>query len=121
MTDPATLMRDMFGGFAGDGWQGLDVDPKRLEQQVREQLAQTIDEAQGSGVGVLDTPQGRRLLWWLATKTVLRPPTPEEQMVKTAEHAAILKGRRDGANGVFWMLLHALQVSRGVPQATTKE
>ena len=60
----------------------------------------------------LATPAGQAFLTWLIQKTLLRPPAEQELAATSAEAYAIAKARREGQNGVAFMILHALDVAR---------
>ena len=80
-------------------------DHKRLMDEATEEAA--VVQAALSG------PEGQRFLAWLMRKTLLRPPGDQELGAATAEAYAIAKARREGQNGLVFMILQALEVARG--------
>jgi len=83
--------------IAQAGKQHEDIQHKMREEAAVVQAA-------------LATPDGARFIDWLAKNTLLRPPTDQELNPGNAESYAIAKARREGQNGVLFMILQALQV-----------
>ena len=98
--------------FNTPGWGAFeDLTKKAAGDQAR-----LMDAAQVEAITVaaaLETPEGKRFLAWLTEKTLLRPPAEQELAPRSAELYAIAKARREGQNGVVFMILHALDVARG--------
>jgi len=105
-------MRGLFDQLATDGWNGIDVDPARFNADMEAMALEALNEALPVAE-LFATPAGQQVLLWLMQKTILRPPSDEERCAKSAEEFAILKARRDGQNGVIFMILQALQVAEG--------
>lgn len=110
MTD---ALDDVLQVLATDGWKGLEVDPKMLDRQMQAQMQEMTREALASGVLVFESEQGRRCLAWLVAKTLLRPPSLEQQAAKTAQEYAAMALRREGQNQLVWMIFSALRAARG--------
>ena len=89
---------DLTGKAAGD--QARLMDDARSEAEI---------------VGAaLSTPEGQKFLHWLISKTLGRPPAEAElAAANSAEAYAIAKAKREGQNGVIFMIFHALDVARG--------
>ena len=104
--------RNFLNGMSQDGWVGLEVDHDRLSADMKRIAEEAVREAMPIAQ-VFGTPEGQQVLYWLMAKTILRPPTAEENEIKTAEEFAMLKKQKDGQNGVIFMILHALQVAHG--------
>lgn len=93
------------------GWGAFeDLTKKAAGDQAR-----LMDAAKAEAAMVhsaLSTQQGQKFLQWLVEKTLMRPPADQELSAATAEQYAIAKARREGQNGVVFMILHALDVAR---------
>lgn len=103
------MLEELFA--KGDGWDALE----NLQAKAAGDQALLLLQARGEASIVseaLSTPAGRLFLNWLIRKTLLRPPTEEEQVSATEFAYVRAKARRDGQNGVVWMILHALEVAR---------
>ena len=94
------------------GWGGLEFDDNQFSADMQKLMEEAVLEAQPIGQ-LFSTPEGEKVLQWLVQKTIMRPPLPEEVAAKTLEEYALLKARRDGQNGVVFMILHAIQVAKG--------
>ncbi len=103
---------ELLRNLGQDGWDGLRADPDRFQRDMAQLLTEARDEA-APIAAVFAGPEGTKALAWLVKKTLLRPPTEQEQTAKTCEEYAILKARREGQNGVIWMILQAIDVARG--------
>ena len=108
MSDPQSFLEQM----SSEGWAGIDASPDQHRADMQRVVNQAINEALPVA-DLFNTPQGQLVLRWLMAKTILRPPSPEENAATTAEEYALLKARREGQNGVIFMILHALQVAQG--------
>lgn len=106
------IRSSILGQIAQEGWAGLRVDPAQVDAQMNAMLEEARREA-ALVDRVLSTADGQCLLLWLLTKTIFKPPTEEETQCQVGDRMVYLKGRRDGQNGVAFMLLHALQVAAG--------
>jgi len=105
-------MVGLLSKIAMSGWDGLD-NAEALMRAAGEREGRQDAEKRAADVAVvraaLDTEAGHALMAWLMKKTVLRPPSDIEfQAAKTAEAYAIAKARREGQNGIVFMLLEAL-------------
>ena len=103
---------DVLGRISRDGWDGLRFDDDVLARQMQKLREEARAEA-APIAAVLDSDGGRALIDWLVKKTLLRPPSDEEQVASTVEQLGIQKARRDGQNSVVWMLLQVMQAARG--------
>jgi hypothetical protein len=108
MNDPReAMMRAIRSG----SW--LDFDKLGETQSAQAQADREKLNAEAKIVqDALATPEGERFIEWLAGKTVLRAPAAEETGATTAEGYAIAKARREGQNGVFFMIMQALQMAQ---------
>ena len=111
MTD-GTLRQMIEQVLQTPGWGAFeDLTGKAAGDQAR-----LMDDARSEAeiVGAaLSTPEGQKFLHWLIGKTLMRPPAEAELAANSAEVYAIAKARREGQNGVTFMILHALDVARG--------
>lgn len=101
------IMRSMATG----GWDALN----NLGGEVSQAAGAELDEAKRQSELVrkfFATEAGGQFLEWLIGKTLLRPPGPAEEAV-TAEAYAIAKARREGQNGIVFMILQALNFKPG--------
>ena len=97
--------------LATQGW-GAFTD---LTKKAAGDTKRLMDEARAEAsvvAAALGTPEGRRFLHWLMQKTLLRPPAEQEFTAASAEQYAIAKARREGQNGVAFMILHALDTAQ---------
>jgi hypothetical protein len=93
------------------GWGAFE----NLSDKAAGDQARLMDEARVEAnlvAAALTTPEGQRFVAWLLQKTLLRPPAEQELTAATAEAYAIANARREGQNGVTFMILHALDVAR---------
>jgi hypothetical protein len=93
------------------GWASLE----NLTGKAAGDQGRLMEEARAEAslvAAALTTPEGQKFLAWLLQKTLLRPPAEQELTAATAEVYAIAKARREGQNGVAFMILHALDVAR---------
>jgi hypothetical protein len=93
------------------GWGSLED----LQSKAAGDQAKLMDEARAEAALVhaaLSTDEGQRFLAWLLQKTLLRPPAEQEMAAISVEAYAIAKARREGQNGIAFMILHALDVAR---------
>lgn len=94
------------------GWAGLrqgDINHEALRQQM-------MVEAQSEAAIVaacFATPAGHACLDWLVAKTLMRPPSDQEFAATSVEQYALLKARREGQNGVIYMILNAIATAKG--------
>ena len=103
---------ELISQLGTDGWGGIEGASSKLDADMTRLKAEAVREAQPVAAA-LATPEGRYLLHWLIRKTLLRPPSDEEVMAKTAEDYTIRAAQRRGQNQIVFMLLHALQVAAG--------
>lgn len=66
----------------------------------------------GLVAAALTTPERQLFPSWLVGKTLMRPSAEGTLAAATAEAYAIAKARREGQNGLVFMILHALEVAR---------
>lgn len=93
------------------GWGAFE----ELTSKAAGDQARLMDAARAEAHVVsaaLSTPEGQKFLHWLIQKTLLRPPAEQELAAPTTDAYAIAKARREGQNGVAFMILHALDVAR---------
>jgi hypothetical protein len=103
------------------GWSALQDLTKKAAGDTKRLMDEARAEASVVGAA-LASPEGRRFLHWLIRKTLLRPPAEQELAAASAEQYAIAKARREGQNGVAFMILHALEVAQaGIPNADRSE
>lgn len=108
-------LREMLGGLAREGWGGMEPDPKALQRDIENMRARALAEAVPVA-RLFATPEGQQVLFWLVRVTLLRPPEPEEQAAfKSADEYALRKARREGQNGIVFMILQAMQTAAGEP------
>lgn len=96
---------------ASAGWDGLDNAEESMRRLYERQGAEEDEQRRREAAIVraaLDTPAGAELMAWLMKKTLLRPPSELELSARSAETYAIAKARREGQNGIVFMLLAAL-------------
>ena len=101
--------------MGGDGWGGID-NAGAFAKQLNERQAAEDEERRRREAAIvqaaLGTPEGQRFLVWLLGKTLGRPPGDAEiAQATTAEAYAIAKARREGQNGVVFMLIEAMGVT----------
>jgi hypothetical protein len=93
------------------GWGAFeDLSAKSAGDTAR--LMDAAKQEAGLVAAALATPEGEKFLSWLIGKTLMRPPAEGELGAATAEAYAIAKARREGQNGLVFMILHALEVAR---------
>ncbi len=93
------------------GWGSLqDLTKKAAGDQSK--IMDAAKAEAGIVAAVFATPEGKKLLAWLIGKTLMRPPNDYENTAQTLEAYAIAKARREGQNGIVYMILHALDVAR---------
>lgn len=103
---------------------GSWMDTEKLAENAGQQLEKTQQQMRREAAIVkaaLDNPQGEKFVQWLMSKTLLRAPSPEEQAAQSAESYAIAKARREGQNGVLFMILQALQMPEGETGQASQE
>jgi hypothetical protein len=94
-----------------NGWGAFeDLAKKTAGDQAR--LMEEAKAEAGLVAAALSTPEGEKFVHWLIRKTLFRPPAEQELTAASAEVYAIAKARREGQNGVTFMILHALDVAR---------
>lgn len=98
--------------FAKGGWDALDIDRQSLSLDAQKMIAAAVEEAVPVAK-LFASEDGQRVLHWLMRKTLLRPPSVEQRMAQSPEAYALAAARREGQNGVIFMILHALQVAHG--------
>ena len=108
----AETMQSIFDQLGAGGWPSIEVDQDKLQQDMQKMIAEQREEAIPVAA-TFSTPAGQKTLLWLMEKTLLKPPGPDEYNAKSAEEYALRKARRDGQNGVVFVILHALQVAAG--------
>ena len=100
--------------MASHGWDGLEDAEKMVgafnERQQQEELESHRREARIVR-DMVRTPEGKAFLAWLLEKTLMRPPGHLEINATSAEAYAIAKARREGQNGIAFMLLSALKAA----------
>jgi len=106
MTNP---QQQIFETLRTGDWMDTDHLIAQAGKQ-REQAQHKMREEAAVVQAALATPEGARFIDWLAKNTLLRPPTDQELNPANAESYAIAKARREGQNGVLFMILQALQV-----------
>ena len=97
--------------FKTPGWGAFEDLTKKAAGDTKRLMDAARDEA-SVVAAALDTPEGRKFLNWLIQKTLLRPPAEQELAAASAEQYAIAKARREGQNGVAFMILHALDTAQ---------
>jgi len=100
--------------LSAGGWSGLEDAEKAVGAFNDRQQAQELEEhrAQARIVrNMVRTPEGKAFLAWLLEKTLMRPPGHLEINATSAEAYAIAKARREGQNGIAFMLLSALKAA----------
>lgn len=97
-----------------DGWGGLENIGVKAEAERQRIMIDARAEA-SIVTDVMKTPEGKRLLEWLVKRTLLRPPSDIEQQAGDIHAYALAKARREGQNGVVFMLLSAISTANGDP------
>ncbi len=97
--------------LATPGWSAFEDLTKKAAGDTKRLMDAARNEAGVVAEGPA-TPEGRKFLHWLMQKTLLRPPAEQELAAASAEQYAIAKARREGQNGVAFMILHALDVAQ---------
>ncbi|MFP4539148.1 MAG: hypothetical protein ACLFPA_12710 [Dichotomicrobium sp.] len=101
------MHRQMMDSIRSGSWLDFDQLAQNAGRQNEQMQQKRLEEA-AIVQAALDTPQGRKFIDWLTAKTLLRPPSPEEQGAATAEAYAIAKARREGQNQVLFLIMQAL-------------
>lgn len=114
MNDAGDALAKLLEEMGTDGWDAIE-NAGAFSKQLNERQALEDDEQRRQEATIvhaaLATPAGRQFLTWLVRKTFFRPPAFAETSATTAEAYAIAKARREGQNGVVFMLLDAMSVA----------
>ena len=108
--------------LAGGGWSDLEGIGKSFGNQVREQTRVEREELERQSAifaATFGTEDGKKALEILMRMTLLRQPDEEERAARTnAQAYAIAKARREGENGLVFLLLARLQQFHAKPKST---
>jgi hypothetical protein len=103
----AALAEKVLGPEYTDDLRALNKASAEQDEAERRRQAKVVLDALG-------TPAGKLFLEWLLMKTWLRPRSAEEVGATTAEHYAILKAKREGADSIVLVIIEALDAARGL-------
>lgn len=111
------VLSEILGVMEGGGWGDLEKIGSSLDAVTRQAGAEAREEERRQAAiaaAALDTPAGRVLLDLLLRKTILRPPSDEENAARgSAQAYAILKAERTGQNKLMFTILSMLAAHRG--------
>jgi hypothetical protein len=106
------MLQGLLKGVMSDGWAGIENAGKRAAELGAEDQARRTEHALREARiarAALTTPEGQALLLLLLEKTILRGPSEEELMPRSLDLYAVAKAKREGGNGVVFMLLNMLR------------
>ncbi|MBJ7535290.1 hypothetical protein JDN40_14355 [Rhodomicrobium vannielii ATCC 17100] len=105
---------EILSKFTGGGFDALDVPTlaNAAKQQLEGQITMAREEAEIARA-MYRTPEGRRYIEWLIGKTLMRPPSEDQNSATTMEHCALLAKKREGQNSIVHMTLAAIRFAEG--------
>lgn len=106
-------IEEMLQKMSSAGWDGLRVDPSATARQFNDSIERQVEEVRPIA-RFLMTPDGQRFMAWLATKTVWRSEDETHQAMEPGRYG-LEAARRNGQNGVFFMLVQVILQAGGVP------
>lgn len=99
---------------SGAGWDFFGADARKPDPNQQTEHAKMLaaeHEMAARVARLFDTPDGREVLLWLLSKTILRAPDVVDATTVTAEGYAIRRASREGQNAVVHMIVDALRVA----------
>ena len=105
---------DMLKAVATGGWSAFDEVAIKAAQASEEARDREAERAEAAIVArALDNDAGRAFLEWVASKTILRPPSAADLEERSIEAYAMRQARREAQAQMFWLMQAALAGARG--------